>query len=284
LIQIIKELNIEVTKPNIIQAIVAKQYDMNTRFLKVTLMDCGTRIDVPKTSTAKVVINAERPDGQSKGFDGVINEDGTVTVPLHSWMLELEGTVICDVSVIDTKVDDEKKLTTTSFNLIVEKAAYGGDDVTNDPQYDVLLELIEKVENLSGGEGGPVDQTYNPESSNAQSGKAVAEALKDIDISGIDVSNKMDKFGLVFFLANEKDPSKIDKTYLGIDSPELILSQIIEESGEDTSVILKGVSTPSNASNDAVANKGYVDTAIGDIDSALDSIIAIQNSILGGGA
>jgi len=105
-----------------------------------------------------------------------------------------------------------------------------------------------------------------------------------IDIPEIDVSGKMDKFGEVFFLANEKDPSKIDKTYLGIDSPELILSQIIEESGEDTSVILKGVSTPSNASNDAVANKGYVDTAIGNIDTALDSIIAIQNSILGGGA
>ena len=194
MIKIIKELNVEVTKPNIFQAIVAKQYDMNTRFLKVTFVDCGTRIDIPFTETTKVVINAERTDGQSKGFDGKINEDGTVIVPLHSWMLELEGTVICDISVIDTKVDDEKKLTTTSFNLIVEKAAYGGDDVTNDPQYDVLLELIEKVEQL---ETGVADQTYNPESSNAQSGKAVAEALENIDVSGIDISNKMDKFGNV---------------------------------------------------------------------------------------
>lgn len=146
LIEIIKELSIEVTKPNIFQALVAKQYDMNTRFLKVTLMDCGNRIDVPNIETAKVVINAERKDGQSKGFDGVINEDGTVTVPLHSWMLELDGTVICDISVIDTATDDNKKLTTTSFTLIVEKAAYGGNDVTNDPQYDVLVELMENCQ------------------------------------------------------------------------------------------------------------------------------------------
>lgn len=146
MIEIIKELSIEVTKPNIFQALVAKQYDMNTRFLKVTLMDCGTRIDVPNIETAKVVINAERKDGQSKGFDGVINEDGTVTVPLHSWMLELDGTVICDISVIDTATDDNKKLTTTSFTLIVEKAAYGGNDVTNDPQYDVLVELMENCQ------------------------------------------------------------------------------------------------------------------------------------------
>lgn len=174
MIRIIKELSVEVTKPNVFQAIVAKQYDMNTRFLKVTLTDCGNVITIPYSNDIKVVINAERIDGQSKGFDGVVNEDGTVTVPLHSWMLELEGFVKCDISVIDTTADDNKKLTTTSFDLLVEKAAYGGDDVTSDPQYDVLVELIERVENL---EGGIVDQTYDPESPNAQSGKAVAEAV-----------------------------------------------------------------------------------------------------------
>ncbi len=146
MIAIIKELNVEVTKPNIFQALVAKQYDMNTRFLKVTLTDCGNRINVPLTETTKVVINAERKDGQSKGFEGTINEDGTVTVPLHSWMLELDGTVICDISVIDTETDDNKKLTTTSFTLIVEKAAYGGDGITSDPQYDVLVELMENCQ------------------------------------------------------------------------------------------------------------------------------------------
>ena len=142
MIEIIKELDVEVTKQNIFQAIVAKQYDMNTRFLKVTFMDCGNRIDIPYIETAKVVINAERKDGQSDAFEGVINDDGTVTVPLHSWMLQLDGTVICDISVIDTAADNNKKLTTTSFTLIVEKAAYGGEDVTSDPQYDVLVSLL----------------------------------------------------------------------------------------------------------------------------------------------
>ena len=91
MIEIIKELNIEVSKPNVFQAIVAKQYDMNTRFIKATLVDHGEKIYVDHTSTLKVIINALRNDGDSKGFDGVINDDGTVTVPLHSWMLELVG-------------------------------------------------------------------------------------------------------------------------------------------------------------------------------------------------
>ena len=157
MIRIVKELNIEVAKPNIFQAVVAKQYDANSRFLKVTFVDNEKRIDIPLLDTTKVVINAERKDGQSKGFEGVINSDGTVTVPLHSWMLELEGTVICDISVIDTADNKEEKLTTTSFILLVEKAAYGGDDITSDPQYDVLLELIERVENLPNGGGTNID-------------------------------------------------------------------------------------------------------------------------------
>ena len=143
MIEIIKELKIEVSKPNIFQAVVAKQYDMNTRFIKATLVDGSDVIYIPSGPTIKAIINANRPDGQSKGFDGVVNDDGTVTVPLHSWMLEMEGTVICDISIIDTEANDNKKLTTTTFTLLVEKAAYGGSDVTNDPQYDVLVSLLE---------------------------------------------------------------------------------------------------------------------------------------------
>ena len=174
MIQIIKELNIEVSKPNMFQAVVAKQYDMNTRFIKATFVDNGDKILFTPSETLTVIINAERPDGESRGFDGVINSDGTVTVPLHSWMLELVGTVICDISVINIATDDNKKLTTTSFTLLVEKAAYGGDDISFDPQRDILVELIERVEKV---EVGAVDQTYTPTSKNAQSGKAVAQAL-----------------------------------------------------------------------------------------------------------
>lgn len=180
MIRIIKELNIEVTKQNIIQAIVAKQYDMNSRFLKVTLMDCGTRIDIPKTPAISVVINAERNDGQSKAFDGEVNDDGTVTVPLHSWMLELEGTVNCDISVIDKTADAEKKLTTTTFTLVVEKAAYGGDDITSDPQYDVFVDLLQRVENLAVEGGIVAVQEYIPDSPLAISGIGVSQAIANL--------------------------------------------------------------------------------------------------------
>ena len=176
---IIKEIRLEVSKPNFIQAIVAKQNDCNSRFLKASLWDEGTQI--PIRASAEVTINAERKDGASDSFFGEVNDDNTVTVPLHSWMLELEGSVNCDVSIFV----EGRRLTTTSFVVAVEKASNNSDDISTDPQYDVLTDLIEEVNKIQ--ESYPItDQTYDPQSENAQSGIAMEEALKpirsDIDI------------------------------------------------------------------------------------------------------
>jgi len=88
---ITREITVDVSKRNTFSAIVAKQHDSNSRFLKVTLTDLGEVITVP--TTAQVVINALRDDGESKSFLGTANADGTVTVPLTPWMLELDGDV-----------------------------------------------------------------------------------------------------------------------------------------------------------------------------------------------
>lgn len=137
---ITKAIRLETTKQNLIQAVIAKQNDCNSRFLKVTFLDEGAVI--PLDSSSEVTINAERKDGESKSFVGVVNGDNTATVPLHSWILELDGEANCDVSIIDI---EGRKLTTTTFVVKVEKAACGSDSVSNDPQYDVLANLIEEV-------------------------------------------------------------------------------------------------------------------------------------------
>jgi hypothetical protein len=57
-------------------------------------------------------------------------------------MLELEGEVWCDVSVIDT---EGRKLTSTKFELLVERASCASGDITEDENYDILVKLIEEV-------------------------------------------------------------------------------------------------------------------------------------------
>ena len=140
--KIIQKINLEVAKPNLFQAVVAKQNDYGSRFLNVTFVNNGEKIEINPAYTA--TINAKRPDGTSKRFDSVINDDGTVTAPLTSWMLELTGLVTCDISVLT----NEGKLTTTDFSIHVNIAACSDDDITIDEDYDILKDLIYQVETL----------------------------------------------------------------------------------------------------------------------------------------
>lgn len=143
MVQTIKKVALEVYKPNTFKIIVAKQGDSKSRFLKVTIVDDNKKIDIP--SNAEVIINALRSDGESKSFAGTTNTDGTVTVPLSAWMLELCGVVVSDVSVIDK---DGRKLTTSAFNIEVEQASCDNGEISDDENFDVLIKLIEDVKEL----------------------------------------------------------------------------------------------------------------------------------------
>lgn len=135
---ITKELTLDVARENLFQPIVAKQYDVSSRFLKVRLANEGSPLAVDKS--ASVIINAERADMERKSFAGEVNDDGTVTVPIANWMLELDDYVRCDVSVIDPTT--QSKLTSTSFSVQVELAANGDDEISDEPEYNILVQLI----------------------------------------------------------------------------------------------------------------------------------------------
>lgn len=143
MIQTIKKIALEIYKPNLFKIIAAKQGDSNSRFLQATIVDDAKKIDIPLTSTA--TINATRSDGESKSFKGEVNSDGTVTVPLTYWMLELDGVTECDVSVVGA---EKSKLTTSKFFVEVENATCSGEDISSDENCDILVQLIEDVREL----------------------------------------------------------------------------------------------------------------------------------------
>lgn len=138
--QVTQQLTLDVSKENRIQAVVAKQYDYQSRYLKIQF----TNQDVPLTieQGSVVTINALRADNQAKAFLGTVEPDGQVTVPITSFMLELDDKVRCDVSVVDAA---GRKLTSMSFSIEVQRASYSGDDISEDENTDLLLQLLEQV-------------------------------------------------------------------------------------------------------------------------------------------
>lgn len=137
---ITQEITVDVAKKNAFNAIVAKQLDLNSRFLKIKLTDMGNKLFV--NSNATVLIDAQRSDNNAKSFKCVVNDDGTITAPLKHWMLELEGYVKCDITIVDA---DNSKLTSTTFSLLVEKRVCECDTVTDDDGNDLIVTLINDV-------------------------------------------------------------------------------------------------------------------------------------------
>lgn len=144
--EIIRELEIDVARENIFEAILAKQYDKATRYILATVTNLGIPMSVDAASA--ITINFERPHLDTEepsdyqaAFSGSV-VDGKVKVPLPYWALERDGDVRADISM---NIGDNR-LTTLEFIIRVQPAAYDGNAVLEDTNYDVLSGLILQVQ------------------------------------------------------------------------------------------------------------------------------------------
>lgn len=142
--QITKEITVDVSKKNHFEAVVAKQHDANSRFLKVTLCSEGEKLMIPPSSSA--VLNVRRADGEANAFVGTVNPDGTVTVPLASWALGLDDIVSCSVSVFG---EDGERLTSTSFTVNVEAVEFTGEAIPDEESEDMFTQLMAAAANAN---------------------------------------------------------------------------------------------------------------------------------------
>lgn len=143
-------LVLDVAERQNIKAIVAKQYDYNSRRVAIRMMNRGEIVYIEQG--AIVTINATRTiDGEknTKQFLGEVGENGTVSVPLTEWILQDEGEVECSVSVYD---ESESKLTTLSFIVEVEHSEVTDGNVSEDENYDLLIELLAEVSEAKSAE------------------------------------------------------------------------------------------------------------------------------------
>lgn len=92
----------------------AKQNDIDSRYIRVTLTDAGSPVSIPVGSV--VAIEFKRPDATSSKAIGIVNEDGTATVPIPSVALELAGIVTATITVSEGGV----RLSSCNFRIVVE--------------------------------------------------------------------------------------------------------------------------------------------------------------------
>jgi hypothetical protein len=298
----------------------------------------------------KTIVFKRVSSGCSKPFKVIINSmESTIEIPweilVESGAFQIGAYGVTENEVLPTLWSEEIKIeyatdtngeTPKSYSLNeIEQLKLQKQDKLI-PGANIIIEDNVISASGGGGSGGIVDQTYNPKSPNAQSGKAVAEAIANIEIpdvnditvdqsyneesenpqSGIAVAEalegKMDRFGVAGMLPRPEGDDRFGYEFIrvapiadrcDIDNPigELRLKGgpdlegvIILGGNYSSNVMLGtdespqtvgGIATPTL--DNQATNKKYVDDTIadtvGDIETALDGIIAIQNSLIGGG-
>ena len=135
--QIIAHLTLDTYEKNKITPLIVPQGDYGSREIVATITTQGKRKSVD--SAAAVFIVARRTaDNASKAFQGTVNEDGSVTVPVTQWMLEYPDDVICHVSV----TGNEYQYSTNEFLIEAQEKDTPNDISEDDPRVDFVAEVL----------------------------------------------------------------------------------------------------------------------------------------------
>lgn len=247
-IQILRDVSADVVKRGSTRAIYAKQHDVNSRFLNVRIKEDGNDIQV--NPNAVVMLNVERPDKLKDSFYGSVNEDGTVKVPLTSWMLELDGTLSCDISAVSTE-PEEVKLTTMKFNIYVEEAVVSDGAIVETPEYSVIVDLLNRTSwAAEKAEKAAENATYLKESCEKATQDASKAAQRASELSD-DLEGYKEfyqpKAGFIYPLASETVPEGFllcdGAEHSRYDYPELFaaINTMYNPKDEDGTVIDDGV-------------------------------------------
>ena len=135
---VIKDIKLDFLEENNV-VVLAKQEDAGSRFIRVTFAEEGKPF--PIAGASYVTLNVKKNDGHVVKSEGIVNDDGTATVPLVSQMLAVDGDAKADVSVFGI---EPKKLTTMSFTVRVQESSIpDGTEISTDEFNDLITALAE---------------------------------------------------------------------------------------------------------------------------------------------
>lgn len=208
---------------------------------------------------------------------------------------------------IDGYDEETDQYTVTNYVGINADEIYLGGKVSVDEDYEPTLDnhVATKAyaEKLASENKTPVDQWYNSKSENAQSGKAVAQAI-DNAMPGVSISRDEWGCGIISFSGaqiehdDENNPYYVHFKHYGTDIWVEEYEDYDEETDESTYTDSIDVSTDEirvNAETSfrkevelnytpqketSAVPKSYVDGRVGNIETAIDEIIQLQTELI----
>lgn len=190
-----QEIDVDVSGKTKYKYIDAKQYDNESRYLKITLRQDGQKLKPEAGVTAG--FRCLKPDGTICLNAATVNSDGTVTAELTCEMLACKGVAKADICLIkgnsvlstvtffiqieEAPVDTKKALSSDEFLLLVEKIAEAT-DATEDTK-EAAKEARDAAQSVEDAIG-KTDKATQEANAAANAAREAASAIGD-KIDGI---------------------------------------------------------------------------------------------------
>lgn len=128
-------IKIDISRPNIPAVVYAKQHDADTRVIEVSLYDNGVAYNPPYESSG--IVNIAKPDGTGCYYDVDDITGNKVTFTLIEQALTAAGTAHAEISLVTA---NEERLTSFSFDIIIEARVLEDSVIVSSDYYNALLE------------------------------------------------------------------------------------------------------------------------------------------------
>jgi hypothetical protein len=149
---IVYEIDLDFKNKSHGNPVIAKQYDQNTIWIVATLWDGGSLYEVPPDYGA--VFCATKPDGNELANTAYI-ENGKIYYKITQQTTTKDGSFYAEFRLYK-QVDNldgtttAKKLTTSSFKILIEKAAASDQVIESTSEFNALTEALALVGTISG--------------------------------------------------------------------------------------------------------------------------------------
>ncbi len=130
----------------------AKQGDVRTRYVNVTMTSNGEKIAIPNTSDYRATVSIKTSQGTQFFNTCDIESDGTLTFCITSTMSQDSGKAEGEINIFQTETINGqavgKRLSTLYFYLMIYPSVYDDDAIAATDEYNALVEWLEEAQEI----------------------------------------------------------------------------------------------------------------------------------------
>ena len=145
--EVYRKITVDLSRRSGTRVVFARQNDIGCRNLLIKVTDDGAPYKIESNNAVSLVY--KRPDEAAGAIDATVLEDGTVLVEIAQVILRCVGEVACSVSIFD---GSGNKITSSDFYIDVTESYYSGENLDDDPEYDLLHSLFTKISGYQAAE------------------------------------------------------------------------------------------------------------------------------------